>query len=215
MPAVFFGVDPRFSVARRAREHPSPRRDLLQGPDHADQGRPRSARLVEPRHPGAGRRDARAPADRVRDDDVSLRRAGLSARRRAVLEAIDAASQIVVVANQELPTLRSASRIASHLRQRCGPDRVKVAITRFDPKADISRRPISRACSAAPVNYVFPNDYQTSVAALTRGEPLIVQQSQPAGQVVRRVRARARRAGSRSRRNAAKGGLFGRLGGRR
>src|SRR4030095_9903386 len=91
----------------------------------------------------------------------------------AVLEALDVATQIVVVANQELPTLRSATRIVSHLRQRCGTDRVKVAMTRFDPKADIGRADIERVLGGV-VNYHFPNDYQTSVGAIARGEPLIV-----------------------------------------
>ena len=131
----------------------------------------------------------------------------------AVLEAIDAATQIVVVANQELPTLRSAARIVSHLRQRCGPDRVKVAMTRFDPKADIGQRRHregARRRGQLPV----PNDYQTSVGAIARGEPLIVgNHSQLASSS---ATSRGSLAASRPpKKDAAKSGMFGRLGGRR
>lgn len=91
----------------------------------------------------------------------------------AVLEAIDAAAQIVVVANQELPTLRSAARIVGSLRQRCGAERIKVAISRFDAQADIGRADVERVLGGA-VHYQFPNDYRTSAAAIARGEPLII-----------------------------------------
>lgn len=91
-----------------------------------------------------------------------------------MLEAIDAASQIIVLANQELTTLRTASRIVNNLRQRCGSERIKLAISRLDPQAEIGQPDVERVLGG-PVKYVFPNDYRTSLNAITRGEPLVLQ----------------------------------------
>jgi pilus assembly protein CpaE len=91
-----------------------------------------------------------------------------------VVEALDAASTVIVLANQELATLRNATRIAAALRQRCGTNRVKLAISRLDPSADISRQDVERVLGG-PVKYTFPSDYRTSLGALNRGEPLILQ----------------------------------------
>ena len=131
----------------------------------------------------------------------------------AVLEAIDGATQVVVVANQELSALRNATRIVTSLRQRCGNDRVKVAITRFDPKADISRADIEKVLGGA-VHYQFPNDYRTSVGAITRGEPLIVSNH---SQLASSIGEFARQLGGfqPAAKATAKTGLFGRLGGRK
>jgi pilus assembly protein CpaE len=128
----------------------------------------------------------------------------------AVLESIDGATQTVVVANQELPSLRSASRIVRQLRQRCGPDRVKVAMTRYDPKSEFSRADIEKVLASA-VNYQFPNDYQTSVGAIARGEPLIVANH---SQLASSFSDFARQLGGfpPPKREAGKSGLFGILG---
>lgn len=91
-----------------------------------------------------------------------------------MLEALDAASSVVVVANQELTALRSASRIAAGLRQRCGAERVRLALSRFDPQSDITHSDVERVLGG-PVKYVFPSDYRTSIGALNRGAPLILQ----------------------------------------
>lgn len=91
----------------------------------------------------------------------------------AMLESIDAASHVVVLANQELTTLRTASRLLTSLRQRCGHERVKLAITRLDPTSEIQQSDIERVL-AGRVKYVFPNDYQAAITAITRGEPLIL-----------------------------------------
>jgi len=91
-----------------------------------------------------------------------------------LLEAIDGVSQTVVVANQELTTLRTASRIVNSLQQRCGSERIKVALSRLDEHAEIVQSDVEFALGA-PVKYVFPNDYRTASQAITRGEPLILQ----------------------------------------
>ena len=90
----------------------------------------------------------------------------------AVLDALDVASSVLVVANQELATLRSASRLAALLRQRCGATRVKLAINRFDNDSEIGRKDVERVLGGA-IAYTFPSDYRAAVAALNKGEPLV------------------------------------------
>ena len=54
-------------------------------------------------------------------------------------------AQIVVVANQELATVRSASRMATTLRQRYGKDKLSVVISRADRLAEIGHEDVERA----------------------------------------------------------------------
>lgn len=91
-----------------------------------------------------------------------------------MLEALDAATEIVVLSTQELTSVRSASRILTGLRQRCGEERVKLAMTRLDPQNEIGQADVERVL-ASRVKYVFPNDYRAAASAVTRGEPLILQ----------------------------------------
>jgi pilus assembly protein CpaE len=131
-----------------------------------------------------------------------------------MLEAVDAASQVVVLANQELTTLRTASRLLTILRQRCGSDRVKLGVTRLDPKSDIAQADVERVLGG-PVKYILPNDYQTSLNAITRGEPLILQNHSRLASSLEDV---AHELGGIPRKKAkddAKPGLFGRFGSRR
>jgi len=210
---VFLGVEPRFSVA-----------DALENIDRLDATYLRSLIATTPAGPdllasGHGLPSISFEVTRIR------RLLELAASmypfvvldcartEPAVLEALDAVTQVVVVANQELPALRSAARIVSHLRQRCGPARVKVAITRFDPKADIGRADIEKVLGGV-VSYQFPNDYQTSVAAIARGEPLIVANH---SRLASSIGDFARQLGGFQppKKDAVKGGLFSLLGGRR
>ena len=211
--AVFLGVDPRFTVV-----------DALQNIDRLDETYLRG--LISPTRSGA---DLLASSNRLTGEVFEARRLRrlldvatsmyrfvvLDCPRAepSVLEAIDAASQVVVVANQELTTLRSATRIVSNFRQRCGTDRVKVAMTRFDPKADLDQADIEKVLGGT-VHYLFPNDYQTSVGAITRGEPLIVaNHSRLASSMVEFAQQLG---GFQAAKKAApKSGLFGRFGGRR
>ena len=210
--AVFLGVDPRFSVV-----------DALENIDRLDATYLRG--IIASTPSGV---DLLASSHRIGLDafDVTRLRRLLDVAASvyrfivldcprtvpSVLEAIDVASEVVVVTNQELPALRSATRILNSLRQRCGTDRVKVAITRFDPKADISRSAIEKALGGA-VNYQFPNDYRTSVGAIARGEPLIVSNH---SQLASSISDFARQLGGfQSVKKDKSTGLFGRLGGRR
>jgi len=89
-----------------------------------------------------------------------------------VIDALDVASVVVIVANQELPTLRSASRLAALLRQRCGAPRVRLAINRFDTESEIGRKDVERVLGGT-INFTFASDYRAAVGALNKGEPLV------------------------------------------
>ena len=90
-----------------------------------------------------------------------------------VLDALDAAGTIIVVANQELATIRSAARMASSLQQRYGEDRINVVITRYDEGAEIGKQDLERVVGRR-VSYVFPNNYQLAVSSLNKGRPLVL-----------------------------------------
>ena len=92
-------------------------------------------------------------------------------RSDTALDSLDAASRIVVVANQELSAVRSASRMASALRKRYGHDRVMVIVSRFDKQADIGQADIEKVVGAK-VMHVLPSDYRLALQALNRGRPL-------------------------------------------
>ncbi len=89
----------------------------------------------------------------------------------AALDALDIASQIVVVANQELAAARSASRLAAALRHRYGRDRVLVIVSRADKQADISKADIEKVVGSK-VDHLLPSDYRLALQALNRGRPL-------------------------------------------
>ncbi len=130
-----------------------------------------------------------------------------------ITESLDAASAVVIVANQELPTLRSASRLATLLRQRCGAHRIKLAISRFDPESQIGRKDVERVLGGT-VAFTFPSDYRTAVTALNKGEPLVIG-NQGALATSFELAARELAGLPAPTRDAAKAGLFARLGGRR
>jgi len=88
-----------------------------------------------------------------------------------ILDALDGASRIVVIANQELPTVRAAGRMAGTLRQRYGKERVSVVVTRYDPEAGIRQDDIERVVGTA-VKHLLPSDYRMAVEAINSGRPL-------------------------------------------
>ncbi|MEO5823190.1 MAG: AAA family ATPase [Vicinamibacteraceae bacterium] len=89
----------------------------------------------------------------------------------AALDALDQASRIVVVANQELATVRNASRIAASLRQRYGNDRITVIVNRVDTHAEIGREDVEKVVGTRVVHSV-PSDYRMALRALNKGRPL-------------------------------------------
>jgi pilus assembly protein CpaE len=91
-----------------------------------------------------------------------------------VLDALESVARIVVVANQELATVRSASRMASALRHRYGKDKVQVVVSREDRLADIGHEDVERAVGSK-VPHSFPSDYRRALHALNKGRPLTME----------------------------------------
>src|SRR5262245_14685100 len=89
----------------------------------------------------------------------------------AALDALDQTSRIIVVANQELATVRNASRIAASLRQRYGNERVTVIVNRVDSHAEIGRDDVEKVVGTRVLHSV-PSDYRMALRALNKGRPL-------------------------------------------
>jgi pilus assembly protein CpaE len=88
-----------------------------------------------------------------------------------VVDALEAAARIVIVANQELATVRNASRVTAALRRRYGEQKVSVVVSRSDRLAEIGREDLERAIGGA-VNQAFPSDYRLAQRALNTGRPI-------------------------------------------
>jgi pilus assembly protein CpaE len=91
----------------------------------------------------------------------------------AILDALEGASQIVIIANQELSTVRGAARIATALRQRYGKERIQVVVSRYDTVAEIGQEDIERVVGGS-IRHLFPSSYRQAVDALNKGRPVVV-----------------------------------------
>jgi pilus assembly protein CpaE len=91
----------------------------------------------------------------------------------AILDSLEIASQIVLVANQELSTVRSASRMAATLRQRYGQHRLSLVLTRNDKRAEIGHEDVQRAVGLE-VRHTFPSDYRLALQAMNKGRPVVM-----------------------------------------
>lgn len=131
-----------------------------------------------------------------------------------VIDSLDAVARFIIVANQELATVRSAGRTATSLRQRYGAGRVSVVLSRFDANAPIGRQDVEKA-TGAKVTHTFPSDYRRVIEALNQGQPLVLgNHSALAGRIVSLANDLAgleRQAPP----PAERRGLFGRMAGRK
>jgi pilus assembly protein CpaE len=91
----------------------------------------------------------------------------------AVLDSLEAVSSVIVVANQEVATIRSAARMSAALEQRYGKQRVNVVISRYHAGAEIGQKDVERVIGR-PVAHVFPNNYPIALASLNTGRPLVL-----------------------------------------
>ena len=89
----------------------------------------------------------------------------------AALDSLEGATRIVLVANQELATVRSASRMTTMLRQRYGKDKVSVVLSRSDRESEIGTEDLQKAVGGR-IEHTFPSDYRLALGALNRGQPL-------------------------------------------
>jgi pilus assembly protein CpaE len=212
--ALFFNVAPRFSVldalenTHRLDEaylkglvtHTKAGLDLLCSSDRAAVAAP-DAQRVRALLDFVGRHYTHVVLDVPRSD-------------AAALDALDGTSNIVIVANQELSTVRGAARIGAMLRQRYGKDRVQIVVSRYDPAAAFGQEDIERA-TGGPITYLFPSNYRLAVSALNKGCPLVVENhNKLAGSIVGFARSLAGIAPPAREEAARSGGLLGRLTGR-
>jgi pilus assembly protein CpaE len=90
---------------------------------------------------------------------------------RSILDALDQLHTIYLVVNQELATVKSASRMASMLRDRYGRDKVALILSRSDRDADISQADVEKAAGGSVV-HTFPSNYRVALQALNKGRPV-------------------------------------------
>jgi pilus assembly protein CpaE len=170
--ALFLGIEPRFSIV-----------DALENVHRLDGTFLRSLvttakcgvdvlaspALPSVRHPDA--QDLRSLLERLSSqyDYVVL---DTPRSELGTLDAIEPVAAVCLVLNQELPTVRRASQIASLLRQRYGKDRVGAVVSRYDARADIGQDDIERV-GGLPVWAVLPSDYRRAVAAANVGRPIV------------------------------------------
>lgn len=95
-------------------------------------------------------------------------------RSDVTLDALEVADTVVVVTSQELPSLRSAGRLAHSLRARYGATRVKTVMNRFDKRADIAHADVERVIGDS-VKHLIPSDYRAAVEALNAGRPVALE----------------------------------------
>jgi pilus assembly protein CpaE len=171
--AVFFGVEPRFSIVDALENSHRLDEAFFRGlVSHSEAG---PHLLATSDRPFAGG----ATSERVRslvDFAAHLYRyliLDVPRGDHAMVESLDGVSRIVVVANHELPTLRSACRLVPDLQQRYGKDRVSVVVNRLDRQSEITREDIERVVGMS-VRHALPNDYRSALRSLNRGRPVSV-----------------------------------------
>jgi pilus assembly protein CpaE len=94
-------------------------------------------------------------------------------RTEVIIDALEPASRIVIVANQELAAVRAATRLSAALRQRYGKERLSVVVSRFDVHAEIGQSDVERVLGT-PVAHTFPSNYRIALEALNAGRPVVL-----------------------------------------
>jgi len=89
------------------------------------------------------------------------------------LDSLDSATKIVLVVNQELATVRTGARMATTLRQRYGPSRLHLVLTRTDRRAEIGHEDVERTVGVE-IAHTFPSDYRLALQAMNKGRPLVL-----------------------------------------
>jgi pilus assembly protein CpaE len=169
--AVFLGVEPRFSILDALEN--THRLDLVFLKSLVTQVAPHVDLLASSERTVSGGVDASTIRTVIDAATSAYRFTVLDVPRSdsAVLDALDRVHTIVVVANQELATIKSTSRLAASLRQRYGRDKVTVVLSRSDRRADIGHADVERVLGV-PVAHTFPSDYRAALQALNKGRPI-------------------------------------------
>ncbi len=169
--AVFLGAEPRFSVA-----------DAMENTHRLDEAffeslvvrsKSTGVHLLASAERAVGTVDIRRIATLLSFAASHYRYTFLDVPRSeaAVLDSLEGVASILIVANQELATVRNAGRIAATMRQRYGKDRVKIVISRYDKQAEINNEDVERVVGS-PVKYTVPSDYRAALNSLNKGRPL-------------------------------------------
>jgi pilus assembly protein CpaE len=90
-----------------------------------------------------------------------------------MLDALETATGIFVVASQELASVRGASRVTDALSRRYTRDKVSAVVSRYDKGAEIVTRDIEDVLNV-PVRCTFPSDYRLALQALNEGRPFVL-----------------------------------------
>jgi pilus assembly protein CpaE len=181
--AIYLGAEPRFSVLDALDN--THRLDVAYFRGLIARSKSGVDLLASPDRPMAGQADASRVHTLIDFASHNYRYSVLDIPRSdaSMLDALATVTKIVVLANQELATVRSASRLAPMLRQRYGKDKVIVVLSRSDRLADIGHEDIERAVGS-PIKHVFPSDYRLALRALNRGRPLVLEAQNPLAQAV-------------------------------
>jgi pilus assembly protein CpaE len=206
---VFLGVEPRFSIIDALENTHRLDKNLLRS--MVTEVAPGTDLLAAPEH-GVG-----APLDVTRLRTLIDFVAGnykfvlldLPRTDATVFDALEQLHRVFVVANQELTTVRSASRMSARLRQRYGAAKVSVLLTRSDREATIGAADVEKAVGA-PVKHTFPSDYRRSLQALNSGRPVALENHNDLSAAFRRF-AEGLAGVQRQQKASSRTTLFGRL----
>jgi pilus assembly protein CpaE len=91
----------------------------------------------------------------------------------AALDSLELVTKIVLVVNQELATVRNASRTAATLKQRYGPARLSVVLARTDRRAEIGLDDVERTVGIE-ISHTIPSDYRLALQAMNKGRPIVL-----------------------------------------
>jgi pilus assembly protein CpaE len=92
----------------------------------------------------------------------------------AALDSLEMATKIVLVVNQELATVRNASRMAATLKQRYGQGRMSVVLARTDRRAEIGLDDVERTVGLE-IGHMIPSDYRLALQAMNKGRPVVLE----------------------------------------
>jgi pilus assembly protein CpaE len=206
---VFLGVEPRFSIIDALENTHRLDNNLLRS--MVTEVAPGTDLLAAPEH-GVG-----APLDVTRLRTLIDFVAGnykfvlldLPRTDATVFDALEQLHRVFVVANQELATVRSASRMSARLRQRYGASKVSVLLTRSDREATIGAADVEKAVGT-PVKHTFPSDYRRSLQALNSGRPVALENHNDLSAAFRRF-AEGLAGVQRQQKASSRTTLFGRL----
>jgi pilus assembly protein CpaE len=213
--AVFLGAEPRFSVV-----------DAMENTHRLDKAFFESlvaqtksgVQLLASSERAVGNVDLRRTSTLLQFAAAQYRYTVLDVPRSeaAALDALEAVAAIIIVANQELATVRNAGRMAAAFRQRYGKDRVRLIITRYDKQAEISQEDVERVVGS-PVKHTVPNDYRAALKAVNKGRPLALDGGGKLGEAFRTIAQDLGgiRAERQDASKATGSGLFGLITGRR